>query len=161
MTELVVQIQDASMMPRLRRVIKSLQGVGKVYVPRSVHRRATIVSSVRMQLTKRLKELAALSDNWDDEGAFAIDKGVVSKVKKLIAHSGAEVLSDWILFPEPNGTIQLKSRSHRAVITIGATDYSYVSRFDDVKESANHQKFTPSSIIKLVNHINGQGSNQR
>ena len=75
MAELTVSIEDATMVPRLRRVIRSLHGVSRV----STHTKKKVVrsNSAYLHQLARLKELAALPDDWDDDGAVPIEQQVI------------------------------------------------------------------------------------
>ena len=83
MAELLVSIDDVTMIPRLRRVIRSLYGVNKVSVPR---RRGVRSVTYRHQLA-RLNELAKLEKDWDEDGASPIESQVVAiSDRYLICH---------------------------------------------------------------------------
>lgn len=160
MPELIISISDQQLVPNLRRVIRSLHGVDRVYSPR--HRSAdthnknakrTAHSETYYHQIKRLDELAALKKGWDDGDAMPLERMVVDNARKIIA--GCEdKLSGWILFPDINGTIQLKAKGKQAVISLGVKDYSYLVNTEKVNSSASNCPLNISDVLKLIDEIN-------
>ncbi len=150
MAELLVSIDDVTMVPRLRRVIRSLHGVSRVTVPRAKSVRHG--EAYRHQL-ERLNELAALPENWDDDGASPIESQVVCNVKEILDICPEPLLSTWVLFPDINGTLLIKFKGKPASISIGMTAYSYSYIKDDESRRANNRPFVASNVSKLINTI--------
>lgn len=143
------------MLKNLRRVIKSLHGVDDVTVPRKKKEaQGALMDSTQKKQLARLDKLAKLKQNWDDEGAFPIEADVLANLRSLIMADGAQMLKDWVLFPATNGTIQLKAKRKRAVISVGNNDYSYFFHGNDGEEYANHEQLTTNTLIQLIRHIN-------
>ena len=155
MPQLLVTINDQSKLPNLRRVIKSLHGVDQVVVPRKKKdTQGPLIDSIQKKQLARLERLAKLKQNWDDEGAFPIEVSVLDNLRSLIMADGAQMLKDWVLFPATNGTIQLKAKKKRAVISIGNNDYSYFFYGNDGEEYANHKQLTTNALMQLIKRIN-------
>ena len=155
MPQLLVTINDTSKLPNLRRVIKSLYGVDKVAMPRKKKdRQATMPDPTQKRQLARLARLAKLKQDWDDEGAYPIEAGVLENVRDLIMADGSQMLKDWIMFPATNGTIQLKAKKKRAVVSVGNNDYSYIYHHDSGDEYANHEQLTTSALTQIIRHIN-------
>jgi len=150
MAELLVSIDDATLVPRIRRIIRSLHGVSRVTVPRSKQVRHG--EAYRHQL-ERLNELAALPGNWDDDGAPPIENKVVCNVKEILDICPEPLLSTWVLFPDINGTLLIKFKGKQASISIGMTAYSYSYTKDDEARRANNRPFVASNVFKLINTI--------
>lgn len=153
MPQLIVTINDQSMLPNLRRVIKSLHGVDKVAVPRETKDTRKLNPTQRKQLV-RLEKLEKLKPGWDDEDAFPIEAEVLATFRKMIAADKAQILRDWIIFPATNGTLQLKAKKRQAVISVGNKDYSFVYHQDDHDEYGNHEELSISALTELIKHIN-------
>jgi hypothetical protein len=150
MAELLVSIDDATMVPRLRRVIRSLHGVNKVSIPRKKPVRG---ASFRHQLM-RLNELANLQQNWDDDGASPIEPQVVANIKQILELSTDTALSSWVLFPDINGTLLIKIKSKQASISIGTSEFSYAYTKEGESRRASHRPFSADAVIRLINEIN-------
>ena len=152
MAELIVSIDDATMVPRLRRVIRSLHGVSRVSSPQK-RRTARSESAYQHQLS-RLKELAALPNNWDDDGAVPIEQQVVDNVRQILEQSTASALSSWVLFPEINGTLLIKMKGKQGSISIGMAEFSYAYTKNEESRQANHRPFSANAVLRLINEIN-------
>lgn len=150
MAELIVSVDDATMVPHIRRVIRSLHGVSRVTVPRMKDVRHG--ESYRHQL-ERLNELAMLPSNWDDDGAPPIEEQVVSNVRKVLENCPEYALSAWVLFPDINGTLLLKFKGRQASISIGVSEYSYSYTKDEELRRANHRPFVASKVSGLISTI--------
>lgn len=150
MAELLVSIDDVTMIPRLRRVIRSLYGVNKVSVPR---RRGVRSVTYRHQLA-RLNELAKLEKDWDEDGASPIESQVVANIRQILDLSPDAVLSSWVLFPDINGILLIKIKSKQASISIGSSEFSYAYTKDGDSRRASHKPFSANAVIRLINEIN-------
>lgn len=150
MAELLVSIDDAAMVPRLRRVIRSLHGVSKVSVPRKNPRRG---ASFRHQ-QDRLNELANLKQDWDDDGASPIEPQVVANMRQILELSPESALSSWVLFPDINGTLLIKIKSQQASISIGTSEFSYAYIKGGESRRSSHRPFSANAVIRLINEIN-------
>ena len=150
MAELLVSIDDVTMVPRLRRVIGSLQGVNKVTVPRS--KKTKRGQAYRHQLA-RLNELACLSEDWDDDGALPIEPQVIANLRLILDASTDEALSSWVLFPDINGTLLIKIKSQQASISIGESEYSYAYNKGGESRRASHMPFSAHAVIRLINEM--------
>ena len=83
---------------------------------------------------KLLKEIESLDDNWDTEGAKAIDTDIINVVRREIPF----LIYQPDIFPTPDGTIQLewadKDLNHLNVEIINKTQMT-------ITEMRNHNKF--------------------
>ncbi len=150
MAELLVSIDDVTMVPRLRRVIGSLQGVSKVSVPRKKTKRG---QAYHHQLS-RLNELARLSEGWDDDGALPIEPQVIANLRQMLDMSPDAALSSWVLFPDINGTLLIKMKSQQASISIGESEYSYAYNKGGESRRASHMPFSAHAVVRLINEMN-------
>lgn len=157
MPQLLVTISDQAMLPSLRRVIRSLHGVEQVTIPREskTTQKEDKLDATQKKQMARLDKLARLKQDWDDEGAFPIENAILSNLRSVILADATQMLKDWTLFPATNGTVQLKAKKKRAVISVGNSDYSYYYHGDKGDEYANHEQLTTSALTQLIKHING------
>lgn len=152
MAELLVSIDDATMVPRLRRVIRSLHGVSRVSsLP---PKRAVRSNSVYQHQLSRLKEMEALSNDWDDDGAVPIEQQVIDNVRQILEQSTVSALSTWVLFPEVNGTLLIKMKGKQGSISIGVTEFSYAYSKNGESRRASHRPFSANAVVRLINEIN-------
>ena len=151
MVEMVIRLEDESLLGPLKRVMKSLLGITDVVVRR--HAENTVADRERdkvyhLQLS-RLNELACLKANWDDEGALPIEPKTIRNVKQLIERSDDSDLEKWVIFPDINGTILLESKSGNATISVGNRDFSYSSK----KQKGSHKRLTIASLLNVMRQI--------
>lgn len=146
MVEMVIKLEDETLLGPLKRVMKSLFGVTDV----AVRKREKVRDGVYARLLSRLDELSKLEDNWDDDGALPMEKKVISNVKKFLEKTENGDLKEWTMFPDVNGTILLENNAG-AVISIGNAEFSYTSP----KSQGNRIRFTSSSLLKVIREING------
>ena len=69
---MVIRLEDESMLAPLKRVIKSIAGIADVMVRKDVKTKAK--GEVYARQLARVNELAALQNDWDDNGALPIEK---------------------------------------------------------------------------------------
>lgn len=107
-------------------------------------------SENKKQFQERLDMLGNLQENWDDEGALPIEKGVLDNVKNLIAALDDDLLDDWELFPAINSTLTFQHVSLDAILSIGVDDYSYVYSVNEViVDSVENAPFSISSVANI------------
>ncbi|MBQ9355885.1 MAG: hypothetical protein IJT98_01125 [Prevotella sp.] len=111
-------------------------------------------SEAYCELMDRLREMSELEADWDDEGALPINKDVINTVRLLIDADRGDAMSQWIIFPDTNGTLMLDAKHRKATISIGIDKYSYVYHGKGFDESSNNEKLTIEALIKLIRHIN-------
>ena len=149
MVEMVIRLEDESMLAPLKRVIKSIAGIADVMVRKDVKTKAK--GEVYARQLARVNELAALQNDWDDNGALPIEKKVVKNVKQLLEQCEEADLREWVIFPDINGTILLENKSGDASISIGNTEFSYVSN----NGNGANVKIKNDSLLKTIRKING------
>ena len=149
MVEMVIRLEDESLLAPLRRVIKSLSGIAEVLVRREVKLKAK--GEVYTRQLARINELAELEKDWDDNGALPIGKKVIKNLKQLLEKSEDSDLREWVIFPDINGTILLENKSGDATISVGNTEFSFVSK----KIKGSNEKIKTDSLLKVIRKING------
>ena len=149
MVEMVIRLEDESMLAPLKRVIKSIAGIADVMVRKDVKTNAK--GEVYARQLARVNELAALQKDWDDNGALPIEKKVIKNVKQLLEQSDDADLREWVIFPDVNGTVLMENKSGDASISIGNTEFSYVSN----DGNGANVKIKSDSLLKTIRKING------
>ncbi|MCD8385938.1 MAG: hypothetical protein LUD17_03490 [Bacteroidales bacterium] len=83
----------------------------------------------RKQWRARIQELAALQQDWDDENADPIVPSLLQLIETFLTYAPLQVLSNWWLFPAPNGSVGLSPEGKkRASVSIGTNGISFVAR---------------------------------
>ncbi|MBQ7513460.1 MAG: hypothetical protein IJS95_03615, partial [Prevotella sp.] len=151
MVEMVIRLEDESLLAPLKRVMKSLLGITDVVVRRDSTDCAVSKEreSIYQQQLSRLDKLAALKADWDDEGALPIEPKTIRNVKRLIELSDDDELKKWTIFPDINGTILLESNSGDATVSIGNKDFSFTSS----RLKGSHKRLTTSSLLSVMRKI--------
>ena len=147
MVEMVISLEDETMLGTLKNILKSFSGIANI----TVHKKEKVRQEVYDRMVFRLDELAGLQANWDDDGALPIEKKVVSNVRKFLDKSQDVDLKDWAMFPDVNGTILLENQSG-SVVSIGNLEFSYTSS----NGNGRGIKYSPSSLLKTIRAINGK-----
>ena len=151
MVEMVIRLEDESLLMPLKRVMKSLLGITDVVVRRNTSNTSNVRTRdevYSLQLL-RLEELAGLKENWDDDGALPIESKTIRNVKQLIERADDSDLEKWVIFPDVNGTILLESKSGDAVISIGNHDFSYSGK----NQRGSHERLTTASLLNVMRQI--------
>lgn len=100
-----------------------------------------------------IDELGKLEDGWAGNGSYAISRKVLSNLKHVLLISENEDWTDWMIGPDVNATIGLQSKSNRAMISLGAEEYSYFVRKNGKRVGESHINFTPESFLKVMQEI--------
>jgi len=102
----------------------------------------------------RVDHLSVLQDNWDGRGAYRITPLVIRNVKDVLSVSDDEDWKDWMISPNPNGTITLQSRKQRSSISIGEQEFSYFSKpVSGQRRGESHLRFSPSLLLSIMREI--------
>lgn len=147
MVEMVIKLEDESLLTPLRRVIQSLSGITQVLVRKDTQAK----SEIYLRHQARIQELCSLKDDWDDEGAIPPEKQAISNIKRLLEKSNDSDLRQWVIFPDTNGTILLENKTCDATISIGCKEFSYISQH----LRGSHEKATTANLLKIIRKING------
>ena len=151
MVEMVIKLEDESLLGPLKRVMKSLLGITDVVVRRddtnlSLARERDEIYRHQMS---RLDELACLKANWDDDGALPIEPKTIKNVHQLIERSDDSDLEKWVIFPDINGTILLEAKSGDGTISVGTNDFSYFSK----NLKGKQRRLTTASLLNVMRQI--------
>lgn len=124
-------------------------------VKEQVARRLTIeVASKNLSKAfERLDHLATLENNWDGEGALPISRMVINNVKSVLAISEDEDWEEWMIGPDGNATLGLQSKTTRAVISVGANEFSYFAKINGIRLGESHVVFTPEALLNIMRKI--------
>jgi len=102
----------------------------------------------------RVDHLSMLQDNWDGRGAYRITPLVIRNVKDVLSVSDDGDWKDWMISPNPNGTITLQSRKQRSSISIGEHEFSYFSKpVSGQRRGESHLQFSPSLLLSIMREI--------
>lgn len=68
-------------------------------------------------------------ENWDEYGAYPIERRSYDNAVGVINNTPEEVLELWNVFPSPNGTISFEFKAREiAAMSIGNSEFSYIAR---------------------------------
>ena len=148
MPSLIVSVSSRSMLPEVRKAIRSIRGVETVVTQRKAAAKAEPSPVVKSQL-ERIDELARLKPNWDDEGAMPIEPSALLNVRRLVRKLDDEILGKWAIFPDVNGTILMETLNGDASVSIGNTQFTYTSP----RQKANKQRLTATALYNVIKSI--------
>ncbi len=99
---------------------------------------------------ERIGHLSTLPKDWDGHGALPISFKVLKNIKEVLMISNNSDWEHWMISPDVNATLGLQSETTGAVISLGASEYSYYARIEGVRYGESHIKFTPESLLALM-----------
>ena len=102
---------------------------------------------------ERVDHLAQLRDGWDGNGALRICHLVLKNIRDVLLISDNEDWKHWMISPDVNGTLILQSDLHRASISIGEHEYSYLSRKDGNREGNSRIAFNAEAFLLTMRRI--------
>ena len=101
----------------------------------------------------KIEELSKLEADWDGEGALPISQTVLKNIKGVLLISDNEDWKEWMIGPDSNATIGLQSKTNRALISLGAKEFSYYVRKNGERIAASHVDFTPEVFLNVLRQI--------
>jgi hypothetical protein len=101
----------------------------------------------------KIEEMGSLQDGWAGDGSYAVSRRVLNNLKSVLLISDNKDWENWMMGPDVNATIGLQSRSHRALISLGAKEFSYYVLMQGKKISGSHVPFNPEIFLKTMREI--------
>ena len=99
---------------------------------------------------ERIDYLATLQKDWDGEGALPISPKVIRNIKSTLMISDNADWQNWAISPDGNATLGLQSKKQKALISIGALEFSYFAMIGGRKYGESHVPFTPESLLSIL-----------
>jgi hypothetical protein len=99
---------------------------------------------------ERVSHLSTLPRDWDGHGALPISHKVLNNIKQVLMISQNSDWAHWMISPDVNATLGLQSETTGAVISLGASEYSYFARIEGERFGESHIDFTPESLLTLM-----------
>ena len=110
-------------------------------------------SEVRLKYIARLDDLAALTDDWDGNGAHHIIPSVIEVIREVVEKTPVSLLSFWRIFPDLNGTLLITAKGkHIATLSIGVDEFSFVVRNLAEKTVGGKRPVSVDDIIKVMGY---------
>lgn len=100
-----------------------------------------------------MDDMSKLKDGWAGDGTYAISQKVLDNLKSVLLISGNADWKDWMVGPDVNATIGLQSRTTRALISLGADEFSYFVRKNGKCIGDSRVKFTPETFLSIMNKL--------
>ena len=98
----------------------------------------------------RIDHLAKLQKGWDGEGALPISPKVIRNIKSALMISDNAIWQNWTISPDSNATLGLQSKKQKALISIGALEFSYFAMIEGKKYGESHVPFTPAALLDVM-----------
>ena len=99
---------------------------------------------------ERIDHLSTLQKDWDGHGALPISYKVLGNIKRVLMLSQNSDWEHWMIAPDTNATLCIESETTGAVISLGAYEYSYFAKINDVRYGESHIDFNPESFLELM-----------
>ena len=101
----------------------------------------------------KISEMELLKDGWAGDGSYAVSRRVLNNLKSVLLISDDADWTDWMIGPDVNATVGLQSKKHRALISLGAEEFSYYVVIMGEETAASHVPFTPDIFLKTMRQI--------
>ena len=101
----------------------------------------------------KISEMELLKDGWAGDGSYAVSRRVLNNLKSVLLISDNADWTDWMIGPDVNATVGLQSKKHRALISLGAEEFSYYVVIMGEEIAASHVPFAPDVFLKTMRHI--------
>ncbi len=101
----------------------------------------------------KIEELSKLEADWAGEGSLPISQKVLDNIKRVLCISKNSDWMEWMIGPDVNATIGLQSKTNRALMSLGANEFSYYVRKNGVRMAASHVDFTPEAFLNVLRQI--------
>ena len=150
MTELIIQIEDTSILPSIKRVMKSIRGVKGIAMKTTT----PAISPTAQRLLQDLDTFLAYDKGWDGEAAEPLALQAVKSFRNLLKKSSEEDLKDWTIYPEKNGTLILENMKRQAQINIAEKEFSYFVMNGTMVKGEDHIKLTTRRLLQTIKAIN-------
>ena len=98
----------------------------------------------------RIDHLSTLQKDWDGEGALPISPKVIRNIKSTLMISENSDWQNWTISPDGNATLGLQSKKQKALISIGALEFSYFAMIEGKKCGESHIPFTPETLLSVM-----------
>ncbi len=97
-----------------------------------------------------VEHLSMLPKGWDGEGALPISPKVIQNIKFTLMLSDNAIWQNWTISPDGNATLGLQSKKQKALISIGALEFSYFAMVGGKKFGESHIPFTPEALLDVM-----------
>ncbi len=101
-----------------------------------------------------LDKLSYLKAGWDGLEALPISKGVLTNVSRFLAISDNQDWHDWIIEPNVNGTVILRSISRMAGISIGNETFSYYKKEGKNITGRDGVNYSANAVLSVMRILN-------
>lgn len=103
-------------------------------------------------MQQRLAELGTLKDGWDGEGSLAISPKVLTFVGNVLGQSNANLLNDWVLFPDARGYIYFDYTHGKNIagITIAENGMTAFVKKNGELRKCSYAELSEDKVIKIT-----------
>lgn len=112
-------------------------------------------NSAKKEYFDRLAELGALKDGWDGEGSLAISPKVLTFVGNVLGQSNANLLNDWVLFPDSRGYIYFDYTHGKDIagITIAENGMTAFVKKNGELRKYSYAELSEDKVIKILEEV--------
>lgn len=160
MTQLVVTIEDQSVLPHVRNAIRQLRGVARVATLKNLSKQASIKANegkLHSEMNSRLDELSQLKAGWDGVGSQAISGECILKFRNALEVIPEKLLKGWVLFPDARGHLYLDYTENGNVAGITLTDSQliYFMKKGSLVEKNEGIGNSSSNLLSILEKVYG------
>lgn len=111
------------------------------------------VCTTNMMLNRLEQLRSSLGHGWDGRDGIPVESESYRNTQNAIKSLPRHVMTDWNLFPCPNGTLLLTNKENSASINIGNKDFSYVAYQDAEHYVKGVMVYSDESFLIAVKNI--------
>lgn len=112
-------------------------------------------NSTKKEFFGRLAELASLKPGWDGEGSVPISLKVLNFVGSMLEKVNANLLKDWVLFPDARGYIYLDYTHGKDIagITVSEDGMTAFVKKDGELRKYSFAELSEQKLIKVLEEV--------
>lgn len=100
-----------------------------------------------------LDKISYLKAGWDGLDALPIAQEAILNVLQLLSVSDNHVWHNWLIEPNINGTLILRSRSHLSAISLGADSFSYYKKEGRNIKGQDNMPFSAEAVVGIMQSL--------
>lgn len=101
----------------------------------------------------QIEQMSKLRKGWAGEGSYAVSPTVLKNLKQVLLISGNDDWTEWVISPDVNATVGLQSKSGQAVMSLGTSEFSYLTDRDGRERGESHVPFTAEAFLSIMRQI--------
>ena len=101
----------------------------------------------------QIDQISKLRKGWAGKGSYALSPTILKNLKQVLLISGNDDWTEWVISPDVNATVGLQSKSGQALMSLGASEFSYFTDKNGRERGESHIPFTAEVFLSVMRQI--------